>query len=211
MKLLTALTITLFTSTALFSQTTMCFKENHNSMSTIELTKLDGGECKSIYTASQMKENGWEIDDIKITTKEDKYSFIYIFKNKTQNTDILSQTNNITDLELEAKIMKRIEQKEIQKLKEDKIEKDIKAITNGKEVYLTSCMSCHGEKGELESMNSSRALNTLSYEEMQKSIDLYINDNEFGNGRAFVMRPYAARVSNDELKNISNYIKSINK
>jgi hypothetical protein len=76
MKLLTSITLGLITTTSLFAQTTMCFKENHNSMATIENTKLDGGECKSTYSIKDMKVKGWNVDDIKITTKEEKYNFI---------------------------------------------------------------------------------------------------------------------------------------
>ncbi|UTJ06857.1 c-type cytochrome [Arcobacter roscoffensis] len=218
MRLLKPLTLTLLTSTALFAQTTMCFKENHNSMSTIEKTKLDGGECKSIYNIKDMKENGWTVDDIKITTtNEGKYNFIYIFKDSKSSSNFVTTNSNLSSEELEARIVKRLEAKKEQEKKEQEIERKIKAKEEGKKLYVNKCQSCHGQKGELNAMNASRPLNTLSYEEMQIAINAYIsydrdNDDErYGNGRAIIMQPYAASTTEEDLKNISNYLKSINK
>ena len=211
MKLLTYINLSILTATLSYANTTMCFKENHKSMSTIESTKLDGGECKSTFTVNQMKEKGWVIDDIKITTKKDTYSFIYIFKNKVQNTPVIPLEKELNEAELEAKIIKKIEAKNLQKIKEEKLEKIIKEKIDGKKIYIAQCQLCHGKSGELEAMNASRPLNTLSYEDMQDSIDNYINDKDFGNGRQFVMKPYASSVSDKELINIHQYLKSLKK
>ena len=48
-------TILLFGTTSIFAQTTMCFKENHSSMSTIETTALNGGACDGKYSVNDMK------------------------------------------------------------------------------------------------------------------------------------------------------------
>ena len=37
--------ILLLSASSIFADTTMCFKENHQSMSTIENTPIDGGLC----------------------------------------------------------------------------------------------------------------------------------------------------------------------
>ena len=85
MKLLTSITLGLITSASLFAQTTMCFKENHTSMATIESTILDGGLCSSTKTVQDMKNEGWNVDDIKIEKSSKGNNYIYIFKKEEAN------------------------------------------------------------------------------------------------------------------------------
>ena len=47
--------ILLLSSASLFADTTMCFKENHKSMTTIESTPLDGGICAGKFSVNDMK------------------------------------------------------------------------------------------------------------------------------------------------------------
>lgn len=212
MRLLKPLTLTLLTSTALFAQTTMCFKENHNSMSTIENTKLDGGECKSIYNIKDMKENGWNVDDIKITTtNEGKYNFIYIFKNSESSSNFAVTNSNLSSEELENKIIKRLEAKKEQEKKEKEIEEKILYAKEGKELYINKCQSCHGQKGEVSAYNAARPLNKISYDDMEYAINRYTNDPQHGNGYQMIMRPIASNTTSDNLKKIKSYLDSINK
>ncbi|MFK2822842.1 c-type cytochrome [Arcobacter sp. YIC-80] len=212
MRLLKPLTLTLLTTSTLFAQTTMCFKENHNSMSTIENTKLDGGECKSIYTVKEMKKNGWNVDDIKITTtNKGKYNFIYIFKNSKSSSNFINVNSNLTSEELEAKIIKKLEAKKEQERKEQEIKRKIDLKEKGQKIYTKKCQTCHGSKGEIEAYNSSKKLNSLSLEEIQDAVARYTNSHEYGNGNQFIMRPYAASVNNNELEAIYQYLNSINK
>ena len=53
--------ILLLSASSIFADTTMCFKENHQSMSTIENTPLDGGLCAGKNTIADMKAKGWNV------------------------------------------------------------------------------------------------------------------------------------------------------
>jgi cytochrome c553 len=211
MKLLAPLTITLFATTALFSQTTMCFKENHNSMSTIETTKLDGGECKSTFNLNDMKAKGWSVDDIKITTKDSKYSFIYILKKGNVSSNLVPVNANLNQKDLEDKILKRLEDKKVQEEKELKIEKILKNKIAGKEIYVNKCQSCHGTKGELSAYNVARPLKDLSLDDMEHAIGQYTNRSDYGYDYNMVMKPIAANTTNAELAKIKDYLDSVNK
>jgi len=211
MKLIAPLTITLFATTALFSQTTMCFKENHNSMSTIESTKLDGGECKSTFTLNDMKENGWSVDDIKITTKDSKYNFIYILKKGNTSTTFANTNANLNQKQLEDKILKRLEDKKVQEEKEAKIEKILKSKIEGKEIYVSKCQSCHGEKGEKIAYNVGNALKDLSLDDMEHAIGQYTNRSDYGYGYNMLMKPIAANTTKTQLAKIKDYLDSVNK
>ncbi|KAB7888698.1 c-type cytochrome [Poseidonibacter ostreae] len=211
MKLLAPLTITLFATTALFSQTTMCFKENHNSMSTIEATKLDGGECKSTYTLNDMKAKGWSVDDIKITTKDSKYSFIYILKKGTTTTTLVAANANLNQKDLEDKILKRLEDKKVQEEKELKIEKILKSKIEGKEIYINKCQSCHGDKGEISAYNVAKPLKDLSLDDMEHAIGQYTNRSDYGYDYNMVMKPIAANTTKAQLAKIKDYLDSVNK
>ena len=211
MKLIAPLTITLFATTALFSQTTMCFKENHNSMSNIEDTKLDGGECKSTFTLNEMKANGWSVDDIKITTKDSGYNFIYILKKGNTSTRIVTSNTNLSEKQLEDKILKRLEDKKIQEEKELKIEKVLQNKIEGKEIYVNKCQSCHGEKGEKVAYNVGNALKDISLDDMEYAINRYTHDSDFGYGYNMLMKPIASNTTSADVAKIKAYLDSINK
>ena len=213
MKILKSISLTLLATTLAYSQTTMCFKENHNSMATIENTALDGGECKGSQTVSNMKENGWNVDDIKITTKENGYNYIYIFK-KNQRQSNFAQVNtnsNMTDTQLENRILKRLEAKKIQEAKEKKIEKILVNKAAGKEIYIAKCQSCHGEKGEKSAFNVAMPLKDMSLDDMELAIGQYTNRSDYGYGYNIQMRSISASITKNDLAKIKDYLDSVNK
>ena len=213
MKVLSSITFTLLASTLAYSQTTMCFKENHNSMTTIENTALDGGECKSSQTVTNMKANGWKVDDIKITTKDGGYDFIYIFK-KNQSQSNFAQVNtntNVSDAQLEERILKRMEAKKVQEAKEKEIKRVLENKIAGKEIYTSKCQSCHGEKGEKAAYNVGMALKDMTLEDMEDAIGQYTNRSDYGYGYNILMRPIASNTTNAQLAKIKDYLDSINK
>ena len=212
MKLITSLTLGVLTTSSLFASTTMCFKENHSSMATIETTTLDGGLCSSSKSIKDMKNEGWNVDDIKITTTNDgKYNFIYILKKGDINSKLTAVNSNLSQEELENKILKRLEKKQEEEKKEKEIEKILQSKIKGKEFYTNKCQSCHGEKGEKAAYNASRPLKDMSIDDMEYSINRYTNDSQYGNGYQTLMGPIAAGVKKDNIEKIYNYLKSINK
>ncbi len=211
MKLLSSITLTLLASTLTYAQTTMCFKENHNSMSTIETTKLNGGECKSQYTLTDMKKNGWQVDDIKITpTTSGKYNFIYILKINNSNTSF-AINSNITEKQLEDKILKRLEEKKVKETKEKEIKRIVNSKIKGKKAYISNCASCHGQKGEVSAYNVAKPLKDMSAEEISHAINRYTNESDYGYGYEIMMRPIAANTRSQDVKDIKAYLDSINK
>ncbi|APW64673.1 hypothetical protein LPB137_01855 [Poseidonibacter parvus] len=213
MKILSSITFTLLASTLAYSQTTMCFKENHNSMTTIENTALDGGECKSSQTVNNMKANGWKVDDIKITTKDGGYDFIYIFK-KNQSQSNFAQVNtntNVSDAQLEERILKRMEAKKVQEAKEKEIKRVLENKIAGKEIYTNKCQSCHGEKGEKVAYNVGMALKDMALGDMEHAISQYTNRSDYGYGYSILMRPIASNTTNAQLAKIKDYLDSVNK
>ena len=65
------------------AKTTVCYKKDWNSPSTIETTSLDGGECAGKYSIKQMKEMGWNVLDIKIDSSSNNLSYQYLLTNDT--------------------------------------------------------------------------------------------------------------------------------
>lgn len=195
------LAFTLLTTTNLLANSTMCFKENHPSLSTIEDTKLDGGECNSSKNLKEMKNDGWQVKDIKITPKNGNYSFIYIFTKK----------ETILDEELEKKIIKKIEEKKLLQKTKSLEYQEQKDISLGKKIYISKCAQCHGEKGEIKAYDSSEALKTLSYEDMNFAIRKYTFDFDYGNGNEIIMQPYARSINSEDLKKVHKYLQTIDK
>jgi cytochrome c553 len=199
--------ILLLSSTSIFADTTMCFKENHQSMSTIENTPLDGGICAGKNTIADMKAKGWLVDDIKISQSANGMNFIYVLK--TPVSQMASQSNfSGNQADMEARILEKLEKKkEAEKVaKEIQIKKDLSV--DGKNIYVNKCQSCHGEKGELTIGGYSRPLTTLSSEEMREAINGYTNGT-YDRGRASIMRPISSTLTHVTLDKVSAYLESI--
>jgi cytochrome c553 len=200
-------TILLLGSTSLLADTTMCFKENHQSMSTIENTPLTGGACAGKYTVNDMKAKGWSVDDIKISQTATGMSFIYILKTASTVTPSSNFTGN--QAQMEANIMAKLEQKKVAEEKA-KVEQEIKdSAVIAKELYVNKCQTCHGVNGEKSAYNSSRPLKDLSADDMQESIKNY-KVGSVNSMNASIMTPYANFVDYKEIKGINAYLKSIN-
>lgn len=200
--------ILLLSSTSLLADTTMCFKENHKSMTTIESTPLDGGICNGKFSVNDMKAKGWNVDDIKISQSATGMNFIYILK--TANTSTPTTSNFVgNQAQMEANIMAKLEKKKVEEEKA-KVEKELKdASVDAQKFYTSKCQSCHGTNGEKNAYNSARPLKDLSLEDMQDSIKDYKNGTK-NTGNAIIMKPYADFIDYKEIKGIHAYISKIN-
>lgn len=196
MKLLSTLTLSALMASTLFAQTTMCFKENHSSMSTIEKVTLDGGLCNSQKSVQDMKKNGWAIDDIKIDGK----NYIYIFKKETN-------ISNVNMEQLEQKIMQRLSDNKKEEQRLAKVQMRQKRSQSGKKLYQTKCQNCHGENGSSET-GRSRDISSFDLAEFTTTIRDY-NLGEYDRGTAFTMLPYANLMSTRDIKNVYVYLQSL--
>ena len=104
--------ILLLSASSIFADTTMCFKENHQSMSTIENTPLNGGACLGKYTVNDMKTKGWSVDDIKISQTATGMNFIYILK--TASTVQVTPITTGNQADMEARIVEKLEKKKVE-------------------------------------------------------------------------------------------------
>lgn len=85
-KLLLAGVSTCLLSSLAFAQETICYKNDVEKPSTVENIPLDGDICNSKLSVNQMKNGGWDILDIKITTSQNKFNYSYYFiKNEMGN------------------------------------------------------------------------------------------------------------------------------
>lgn len=189
-------------STFSYSQTIMCFIENHKDLTTLETTSLTGSSCEN-KSLTELKKDGWLVDDIKINNNN---NYIYILKKGSIQSEFSS---NINQEELEKKVLAKLERKQ----KEEKLEKElkakIKAATEGKNLYVNKCQSCHGEKG-MQEPSFSRKIATLSEEELKDTLQGYKNST-YDRGSAFEMKPYSFAISSSEIPNVYQYLQSINK
>lgn len=207
MKKVILSSILLLSSTSIFAETTMCFKENA-SMSTIEKTPLDGGVCNGKLSVNDMKAKGWSVDDIKISQSQTGMNFIYILK--TASAPVQSSQFVGNQAQMEANILAKLEAKKEAEEKA-KVEKELKdAAVIAKELYTNKCQTCHGAKGEVSAYNTARPLKDLSVEDMQESIKNY-KIGKVDSVNANIMAPYANFVDYKEIKGIHAYLQTINK
>lgn len=205
MKLLNSIALTsILTASVALAQTTMCFKENHKSMATIESVSLNGGECKGQKSVSDMKKDGWQVADINIDKGENGSNYIYIFKKQEQNISSLDEQA------LEEKILNRLEERKKQEIATKKKQVYMQKSKSGEKLYQNKCATCHGDKGELKARGVSRPINDLNLQDFTLSIRGY-NNGDYDRGMAFVMKPYATLMNQNDIKNVYVYLRSINK
>lgn len=200
--------ILLLSASSIFADTTMCFKENHQSMSTIETTPLDGGLCAGKNTITDMKAKGWNVNDIKISQTTNGMNFIYILK--TPVSQAVSSSNfSGNQADMEARILEKLEKKKEAEKKAIEVKAIQDAAINGEKTYVNKCQSCHGTNGEKNAYNTSRPLKDLSIEDMTVSIRDYKLGNK-NSGNAVIMTPYANYVNENDIKGIYSYLQKIN-
>jgi len=199
-------TLLLASSVALLSaSTTMCFKKEHIDPSTIEIVKLEGGECGGNLSSQDMQRAGYEVGDIKISAGDTGLNYIYIFKKDEPLATVTTDGKMIlTKEDLRAKMQElRDEEKaeEKEKIRVGNVEK-------GKEIYTTQCIKCHGEKAEKRAYNVSRPLNTLSYDQMEMAITEYDMNLRKGS-YSFLMKSYSSSLTVEKIQAISAYIQTL--
>lgn len=81
------LSATCLLSSTLLAKDTVCFKNNIEKASDAETVSLDGGECEGKFSLIDMKENGWDVLDIKILPSKKKFNYTYyLTKNDNQTS-----------------------------------------------------------------------------------------------------------------------------
>ncbi len=201
-------TILLLGSTSLLADTTMCFRENHQSMSTIENTPLNGGACLGKYTINDMKAKGWNVDDIKISQTATGMNFIYVLKTATVASDTSSSNFTGNQAQMEANIIAKIEKKKEAEEKA-KIEQELKEVKiDAQNIYINKCQNCHGTNGEI-TKNNLRALRNLSVEDMEESLkDYKLGRNDKIN---LINAPmHTNNLDSKTIKGIYSYLKELN-
>ncbi len=91
-KLLLVGVSTCLLSNLAFAQDTTCYKNGVEKPSLIEDITLDGGICNGKFSLNQMKNNGWDVLDIKINSSQNKFNYTYYF---TKNTNSNQKANNV--------------------------------------------------------------------------------------------------------------------
>lgn len=198
--------ILLLSSTTIFAETTMCFKENA-SMTTIESTPLNGGVCNGKYTVNDMKAKGWNVDDIKISQSANGMNFIYVLKTASAPTTSTSFVGN--QAQMEANIISKLEKKKEEEIKAKEIQEIQEAAIDGEKTYVNKCQNCHGVNGEKSAYNSSRPLKNLSLEDINQAIKDYKN-GKTDSQNAIIMAPYANYLDAKTIKGIHGYLTKIN-
>ena len=88
MKYLVLLSLLL---SSLVAEKTLCYKNNLDNSIQDTKTTLQGGKCQKIFSANDMVENGWKLDDFKVIQNNGKFNHIYVFSRKTSLDRLFEQ------------------------------------------------------------------------------------------------------------------------
>lgn len=94
---LVLLSATCLFSTNLIAQETICYKNNIDSPSMIEKIGLEGDVCKGKLTVNDMKNDGWDVLDIKITSSQNKFNYSYYFYKNTNTIGSEVQASSLNN------------------------------------------------------------------------------------------------------------------
>ncbi|MFZ9659774.1 MAG: c-type cytochrome [Arcobacteraceae bacterium] len=192
--------LSLFVASSLFGEITMCYKENFTTPSKLENTSLDGGECNSKYSSNDMRKNGWKIKDISTSKAENGMNYTYIFSKESASE--IQTTPLIKNETLKSQLLVL----ENERLEKEKSDKEINELGNGKKIYESQCVRCHGANGELKPNTSGKLAGLNSDDFMDMMRDYGINQRD--NGAAILMAPYSL-ITKDR-KEVVKYLESIN-
>lgn len=202
MKRATVLPILLL-GTSLFADITMCFKENHPSLTTIEDVPLNGGACEGKYSINDMKKKGWVIEDIKINGS----NYVYILKTQDHGKTVAGVApSGVSQEQMEANILAKLEAKQEAEAAA-KIAKEAEEVSaDARDIYISQCQNCHGEKGELN--KGGTRLKDLSIADMEAAV----KDYKLGTGdkASSIYGPTHINFLDDKrIKSIKAYLDSI--
>ena len=193
---------------SLLADTTMCFKENHQSIATIESTALNGAACEGKYSINDMKKKGWVVDDIKITQTSNGASYIYILKTKDHTNKFAAVApSGISQEQMEANILAKLEAKKEQEeaLRVEKEQENLKE--QAQLLYVNQCQSCHGAKGEIRKGDS--RLRDLSQAQMENALKEYVLG--IGEKGSSIYAPtHINFLDNNNIKGIKAYLDTVN-
>jgi len=91
-KLLLVGASTCLLSNLAFAQDTTCYKNGVEKPSLIEDVTLDGGICNGKLSLNDMKNNGWDVLDIKINSSQNKFNYTYYFTKNSTNQKVNNNT-----------------------------------------------------------------------------------------------------------------------
>ncbi|MDY0327297.1 MAG: cytochrome c [Arcobacteraceae bacterium] len=77
----------------------------------------------------------------------------------------------------------------------------------GQNLFTTRCTVCHGDQGQKRAYGKSRALNTLTLEDMTNSIRGY-KGGTYDRGMGFLMSPFA-NISEEEVQGVYEYLQTL--
>jgi cytochrome c553 len=85
------------------------------------------------------------------------------------------------------------------------------SASNGKILYESKCARCHGQKAEKSSYVNARNLITLPQQEILEQLRNYKKDSGYGQSTGLIMRAEATMISDEQMKDIAEYISSLKK
>lgn len=202
------LLISIFTIINLHAATTMCYKENITDPALSESLPLDGGKCAGSKSVSDMQQDGWEVNDIKITaSKTSGMNYTYVFKKG--GVSLADEESSMSEEELMARIIEKMESRNKARKKAKKEEERQAIIARVSQFYIDTCQKCHGEKGEIKAYGNSRPLRDLTLAQLENGVDKYTT-NMPNTSTAIIMQPYARGITDKDLNDIYLYLQSLN-
>jgi len=76
---------------SLVAEKTLCYKNNLDNSIQNKNNTLQGGKCQKLFSANDMVNNGWKLDDFKAVKNNGQFNHIYVFSRKTSLDRLFEQ------------------------------------------------------------------------------------------------------------------------
>jgi len=81
-------------------------------------------------------------------------------------------------------------------------------IDNGKKIFNSRCIGCHGQKGERKALGQSEVIQNFSEEELISALDGYKNQPADDNMEK-LMKSQVQKYSDNELRDVAKYVSTL--
>ena len=164
----------------------------------------DSASSKKEEILKQVNKTTQEVkaQTVKVVEEAKKTTTAVVVKVKEETAKVVEKAT-----EKVAPEVKKVEKK-IEKKVEKKTPKPIAKAVDGKKLYMSSCLSCHGMKAEKKALTKSQVIQGWNVAKIEDALHGYKNKT-YGKAMKTIMQGKTKDLSDADIKALANYISTL--